>query len=207
MARQQESPARLIRRYENRKLYDPAARRYVTLEDLAGMVASGEEVQVLDQKTGEDLTNLVLAQVVLEGVKEKTAQIPRQVLTRLVRLGVSASERKALAAPPPDLATRAREEAERIVGGLLARGRLSLEEALGLRQEIARSVNAVVRDAQRGVEQAIHGLVERAEREGGVSLSLHALKDKLLTLETYLEPERRVPRVARRAKSPKTRRK
>jgi len=203
----QESAARLIRRYENRKLYDPAARRYVTLEDLAGMVSAGEEVQVLDQKTGEDLTNLVLAQVVLEGVKEKTAQIPRQVLTRLVRLGVGKAPGRPPAAPPPDLATRAREEAERIVGGLLARGRLSLEEALGLRQEIAGSVASVVKDAQRGVEQAIHGLVERAEREGGVSLSLHALKDRLLTLETYLEPERGVPRDGRRAKSPKTRRK
>ena len=77
MAKSQESPARLIRRYENRKLYDPAARRYVTLDDLAATVSAGEEVQVLDQKSGEDLTNLVLAQVVLEGVKEKTAQIPR----------------------------------------------------------------------------------------------------------------------------------
>jgi polyhydroxyalkanoate synthesis repressor PhaR len=207
VAKTHESGPRLIRRYENRKLYDPAARRYVTLDDLAGMVSAGEDVQVLDQKSGEDLTNLVLAQVVLEGVKEKTAQIPRQVLTRLVRLGVGASEHRAAAPPPPDLATRAREEAERIASGLLARGRLSLEEALGLRQEIAGSVTAVVADAQRGVEQAIHGLVERAEREGGVSLSLHALKDKLLTLETYLEPDRRAPRNGRRAKSPKTRRK
>lgn len=207
MAKTQQAGPRLIRRYENRKLYDPGARRYVTLEDLAAMVSAGDEVQVLDQKTGEDLTNLVLAQVVLEGVKERTAQIPRQVLTRLVRLGVGAPERRTPAAPPPDLATRAREEAERIVAGLLAKGRLSLEEALGLRQEIVRSVTAVVADAQRGVEQAIHGLVERADREGGVSLSLHALKDKLLTLETYLEPERRAPRARQRARKSKTRRK
>jgi polyhydroxyalkanoate synthesis repressor PhaR len=205
-SRTQDNPARLIRRYENRKLYDPAARRYVTLEDLAAMVSTGEDVQVLDQKSGEDLTNLVLAQVVLEGVKERTAQIPRQVLTRLVRLGVGASAHREAPPPPPDLATRAREEAERIVSGLLSRGRLSLEEALGLRQEIARSVTSVVRDAQRGVEQAIHTLIERAEHEGGVSLSLHALKDKLLTLETYLEPDGRRPRAGRRAKGVKRRR-
>jgi polyhydroxyalkanoate synthesis repressor PhaR len=198
VGRTEGAPVRSIRRYENRKLYDPAAKRYVTLEDLAAMVAAGEEVQVLDQKSGEDLTNLVLAQVVLEGVRERTAAIPRQVLTRLVRFGVGAPPRK-LAAPPPDLASRARDEAERIVSGLLARGRLTLEEALGLRQEIVRSLTGMVADAQHGLEQALHGLVERAEREGGVSLSLQALKERLLTLETYLAPAPRQRRKARRA--------
>ena len=200
MAKTEGAPARTIRRYENRKLYDPAARRYVTLEDLAAMVAAGQEVQVLDQKSGEDLTNLVLAQVVLEGMKERTAAIPRQVLTRLVRFGVGAPRRKA--ERPLDLASRAREEAERIVSGLLGRGRLTLEEALSLRQEIVRSVTSVVADAQHGLEHALHGLVERAEREGGVSLSLQALKERLLTLETYLEP---APRQARRARRPEGR--
>ena len=57
-------------------------------------------------------------------------------------------------------------------------------------------------DAQHGLERALHGLVERAEREGGVGLSLQALKEKLLTLETYLEP---APRQARRARRPEAR--
>ncbi len=200
---------RLIRRYENRKLYDPGARRYVTLEDVAAAVAAGEELLVLDQKSGEDLTNLVLAQVVMEGVKERTARIPRQLLTRLVRFGLGAPERSA--APPPDLPTRARDEAERIVSGLLVRGRLNLEEALGLRQEIVRSLTGLVSDVQHGLEQALHGLVDRAEREGGVSLSLLALKEKLLTLETYLGPADRPPRAPRKpnssVKSTKRRRK
>jgi polyhydroxyalkanoate synthesis repressor PhaR len=195
---------RQVRRYPNRKLYDPGARRYVTLEDLASAVAAGEEVQVLDQKSGEDLTNLVLAQVVMEGVKERTARIPRQVLTRLVRFGLGSAKPKAALPPPPppDLATRAREEAERIVAGLLTRGRLSLEEALGLRQEIAASVLQLAGDAQRGLEQALHGLLDRAEREGGVAPSLQSLKEKLLTLETYLQPGK--PRVAARRRSPRT---
>src|SRR5262245_9080962 len=162
------------------------------------MVAAGDEVQVLDQKSGEDLTNLVLAQVVLEGVKERTAAIPRQVLTRLVRFGLGGPHRRTA----PDLATRAREEAERIVSGLLGRGRLTLEEALSLRQEIVNSGTSLVSDAQQGLERALHGLVERVEREGGVSLSLQVLKERLLTLETYLEP---VPRSVRRTRRSKGR--
>ena len=67
---------RSIRRYGNRKLYDAAARRYVTLEDVARLVADGHEVEVVDQKTGEDLTSLTLAQVILEGVKQGASRHP-----------------------------------------------------------------------------------------------------------------------------------
>ena len=58
----------------------------MTLEDLARLVADGQEVEVVDQKTGEDLTSLTLAQVLLEGVKQGASRIPRQVLTRLIRI-------------------------------------------------------------------------------------------------------------------------
>jgi len=180
------SAARLIRRYANRKLYDPRARRYVTLEDLAKLVAEGEDLRVVDQDTGDDLTSLVLAQVVLEGIKQRTADVPRQVLLRLIRLGFRSPARSARSAMV-DVATRSRTEAERIVGGLLARGRLSLEEALSLRQEITHSLQGLVGDAQRSVEDRIHGLLERTESEGGVSPSLQALRERLLALETYLD--------------------
>ncbi|HEY7511326.1 MAG TPA: polyhydroxyalkanoate synthesis regulator DNA-binding domain-containing protein, partial [Vicinamibacteria bacterium] len=78
---------RVVRRYGNRKLYDTHARRYVTLDGLRLLVASGHDVEVVDQATGEDLTSLTLAQVILEGVRERTARIPRQVLAAIVRLG------------------------------------------------------------------------------------------------------------------------
>ncbi len=171
-----------IKRYANRKLYDPAGRRHVTLEDLAVRVGKGEEIVVQDQSSGEDITNLVLAQVVLETVKDRTASIPRQVLTRLVRFTASPTP----SAPAPTIAVRAREEAERIVAGLLSRQKLSLEDALGLRLEIARTLQGVVAEAQRGLEQALQGLVERTEKEAGLNPSLATLKERLLTLETYL---------------------
>ena len=193
MAKQEVALARVIKRYSNRKLYDPAGKRHVTLEDLAARVAAGEEILVQDQETGADITNLVLAQVLLEGVRERTASIPRQVLARLVRFTAAPSAVQG-AAPPPSIAARARDEAERIVGGLLSRQRLSLEEALGLRQEIAQSVQNVVADAQRGLELALHGLLEHSEREDGVGLSLQSLKERLMTLETYLAAPALTPR-------------
>jgi polyhydroxyalkanoate synthesis repressor PhaR len=178
---------RLVKRYANRKLYDPAARRYVTLEDLARTVAQGGELRVVDQESGEDITSVVLAQVILEGLKERTARIPRQVLTRIIRLGAAPKALRDAALPPQQAAARARDEAERIVSDLIRRGRLTLEEALALRQDIASSVHRIVSDAQHGIESRMRGLLDRTEREGGISPSLQTLRERLLSLETYLD--------------------
>lgn len=195
---------RVVKRYENRKLYDPAGRRYVTLDDLARDIAAGAEVQVLDQKTGEDLTTLVLAQVVLERIKERTASVPRQVLTRLIRIGAGRVAAAAGWPGPQELAARARDEAERIVARLIARGRLTLEDAVALRQEIAQSVQRLAAEAQHGLEVRLHQLLDRAEGDG-IGPSLQALKERLLAFETYLaEPD--ADRVVRRRARPRHKR-
>jgi polyhydroxyalkanoate synthesis repressor PhaR len=177
----------LIKRYENRKLYDPGARKYVTLEDLARQVADGGDIRVVDQKTGEDLTTLVLAQVVLEGIKERTADIPRQVLSRLIRLAARPAVRAEWASAQ-EVAARARAEAERIVNGFIAKGRLTLDEAVAVRQEIAVAVQRLVADAQQALESRFRGLFERPA-PGGALASLRELEEKLLAFEHVLEPD------------------
>ena len=176
----------LIKRYENRKLYDPGARRYVTLTDLGRLVADGGEIRVADQKTGEDLTNLVLAQILLDGVKERTAQIPRQVLVRLIRLAARPAAWGEQTVH--DVAGRTRAEAERIVSGFVAKGRLTLDEAVAVRQEIGSSVQRLVAEAQDALEARFRGLFERPA-PGGALASLRALEEKLLAFEHVLEPE------------------
>lgn len=159
------SGPRLVRRYGNRKLYDLAARAYVTLEDLRDLVCRGEDLRVLDQKTGEDLTSLTLAQILLEAQRARTARIPRPLLVQLVRL--SAGSGAGPGATPRDAVHRARAEAEKIAGGLLARGRLSLEEAMALRREIVRSVSGLVAEAQAGLEAGVHRLLGDARTARG----------------------------------------
>jgi polyhydroxyalkanoate synthesis regulator phasin len=174
----------------------------VTLDGLARLIAAGQDVSVREQKSGADITNTVLAQVILEALKERTARIPRPVLLRLIRLGMRpAPARRGGARPaPPDAASRAREEAEKIVTGLLKRGRLPLEEALALRQEIAATLHKAVGEAQRGVERRFHSLMEWTERESGISPALQTLKERLLTFET---PAARRP-ARRKARRPGT---
>ena len=198
---------RVIKRYGNRKLYDARAGRHVTLEDVARLVAGGEDVRVVDQATGTDLTALTLAQVVLDGVKERTARIPGQVLARLIRYGWTATRAAHPEWSAPLAAASARAEAERIVGRLLGRGRLTLEEGLALRQEIATTVQRMVADAQHGVESRVRGLLDRSEQEGGVNPSLRALRERLMTFEDALAAPSAGGRRRRPPRTTKTRRK
>lgn len=184
-----EAPAtaeRTIRRYENRKLYDVQARRYVTLDGLAALIAAGTEVHVVDQPTGEDITNVVLAQVVLEGVKQRTASIPHQVLTRIIRLGSGKGGGFAEWIDPQEASARALREAERIVSGLVARGRLTLDEALALRQEITGTFQKLVTDAQAGIHARLRRLLD-AEKDTHHP-ALHALQERLAAFEAQITP-------------------
>ena len=75
-----------IKKYANRRLYNTGTSSYVTLEDLAGMVKSGEDFLVYDAKTGEDITRSVLTQIIFEQEnKEGQNLLPITFLRQLIR--------------------------------------------------------------------------------------------------------------------------
>ncbi|MBL7978093.1 MAG: polyhydroxyalkanoate synthesis regulator DNA-binding domain-containing protein [Bacteroidetes Order II. Incertae sedis bacterium] len=82
----------IIKRYENRKLYDTEARKYVSLPELAELVRKGETIQVLDNVSGDDLTNATLTQIILDEGKKGNSLIPTDLLHDLVRRGASVLE-------------------------------------------------------------------------------------------------------------------
>jgi polyhydroxyalkanoate synthesis repressor PhaR len=61
----------VIKKYGNRRLYDSAGSRYVNLDDIAELVRAGQNVQVVDAKTGKDLTRVTLTQIITEDAKDK----------------------------------------------------------------------------------------------------------------------------------------
>lgn len=82
-----DRPERVIKRYSNRKLYDTKDSRYVTLLQIAEMVRDGEEVQIIDNNTKEDLTEVTLAQIIYEEQKQKASSsrnVPLQTLKDLI---------------------------------------------------------------------------------------------------------------------------
>jgi len=79
-----ESKAVLIKKYENRRLYDTTSSRYVNLDEVSQMLQRGEDVQVVDAATGEDITRLILTQIIVEDAKTTDSNFPLDVLRQMV---------------------------------------------------------------------------------------------------------------------------
>jgi len=77
----------LYKKYGNRRLYDTAKSSYVNLEDITRAIRADHQVQVLDAKTGEDVTAFILTQVILEESRKKNFLLPVPLLHLLIRFG------------------------------------------------------------------------------------------------------------------------
>lgn len=76
---------RIIKRYSNRKLYDTRGSSYVTLLQIAEMIRNGEDVQIIDNATKEDKTDVTLALIISEELRNKPRAIPIPTLKALIR--------------------------------------------------------------------------------------------------------------------------
>lgn len=84
-AAQQEGGSVIIKKYANRRLYNTASSSYITLEDLAGMVRENVEFQVLDAKTGDDITHSILTQIIMDEEANGAQQmLPVSFLRQLI---------------------------------------------------------------------------------------------------------------------------
>jgi len=80
----------VLKKYANRRLYDTEKRAFVSLSQVAELVKQGREIEISDDKTGEDVTAFILTQIVLEEAKKKTLLLPVSLLYLLIRYGDSA---------------------------------------------------------------------------------------------------------------------
>jgi polyhydroxyalkanoate synthesis repressor PhaR len=76
-----------IKRYSNRKLYNTETKEYISLDDITRMVSQGIEVQVVDHKTGKDLTALTLTRILMKQEKHRDGAFSKKILTQLVQTG------------------------------------------------------------------------------------------------------------------------
>ena len=75
----------LIKRYASRRVYNTETSDYVTLDDIAGFIRAGRDVQIIDPKSGDDLTRQYLLQIIAEHESRGESVLPLEVLTDLVR--------------------------------------------------------------------------------------------------------------------------
>lgn len=76
---------RIIKKYPNRRLYDTEISSYITIEDVRQLIVDGEEFEVRDAKSGEDLTRLVLLQIISEQEQDGEPVLSTQLLSQIIR--------------------------------------------------------------------------------------------------------------------------
>lgn len=198
------SDVRRIVRYRNRKLYEAKERRFVTLEDLARAVSTGVRLEVIAADTGEDITARVLSRALASGKGPVTASA--DTLARLLRAGSEAAETFAgaaervgatgvaeslrKAARPENLGqtlaplTRkiedARQDIEKIVGGLVEKGRVTWEEGARLRDD----VGLVFRESLADLTGSVRDLGGRLGGQPELARDVAQIKTRLAQLES-----------------------
>jgi hypothetical protein len=168
----QGSPLRVLRRYANRKIYDPYQSRYVNHADIAELVRSGSDVRVLDSRTDRDVTGLALARIL--SIEENRAEGARaEALFGLLRAASgdsqpTAVERGGRRAPP--------EAAPQVIDLLLSQGQRGAFAARGW--------IAAQREALAGLEGRAR---ERGDEAAEALSALLAVKSQLERLARRLD--------------------
>jgi polyhydroxyalkanoate synthesis repressor PhaR len=86
----------IIKKYENRRLYDSTNSRYINLNEIAELVKEGRDVKVVDAATGEDITRVVLTQIIMDDAKGSDSAFPLDILRQMVVASGRATQESAL---------------------------------------------------------------------------------------------------------------
>jgi polyhydroxyalkanoate synthesis repressor PhaR len=108
--------ARIIKRYQNRKLYDTHQSCYVTLEEIAQIIREGHEIQVIDNKTKNDITYITQIQLLFDQEKKSTRAGDVELLKRVIRGNEGTftgyiRQLEGIEAPPEEVVTPVANEA------------------------------------------------------------------------------------------------
>lgn len=123
----------IIKRYPNRKLYNTESKQYITLDGIADLIRQGQEIQVMDHASGEDLTTLTLTQIILEQQKKQNGLLSNSFLTHLIRSSetrLSALQRSLFS--PGAFWRQIDDEIQKRIQGLIRQGEMTEQEGIGL---------------------------------------------------------------------------
>jgi polyhydroxyalkanoate synthesis repressor PhaR len=184
------SQVRLIKRYGNRKLYDVEASRYVTLDGIRALVQNGDDVRVVDNDSGEDLTRLTLAQIIYEAEKKNggSGSLSLPLLRRLVQFGDEAVR---------DLrrgVERGREALESVregVQGLVGSRGKAKKGGGSLLEELLEAPQRTLDDLQHRIDAQVRQSVERVASHPALRNELKRIEQSLRQLEERLGRPRR----------------
>jgi len=152
-----------IKRYRNRKLYNTQSKRYITLEEIEELIKEREEVQVIDNPTGNDITAATLSQIIFELEKNQAGYLPINLLISLVQSGGNRiDEIRRNIFNSLNLTHHYDVEIERRVNLLVESGELSQEAGTKLLGKLL-SVSSMKEDFQENVEGKILEFLQKRQ--------------------------------------------
>lgn len=168
---------KLIKRYTNRKLYDTERSCYVTLDEIASMVRAGEDLQIIDNRSGEDLTSVTLAQIVLEEEKKTRRAFPLQTLRMMIQ---SPAELIARLSRP---VTEFREDAQRQVDRIRKRGETVVDEGTSPIRDFVDNAQRTIDEMQAGFDERLRAAVDTLTHVPNLYEEIQRIRMRLDNLE------------------------
>jgi polyhydroxyalkanoate synthesis repressor PhaR len=204
---------RLIKRYANRKMYDTRASRYVTLDGVADLVRAGDDLRIIDNDTGEDLTALMFAQIIFEEEKRKNGLLELPVLRWIIqRGGATVQELLNQVDRGREAFVNVRDLAEKGMKQLLQGGESGAVEARAGKRHTPdgastrRLLEEILETPQKQLEQLQHR-IDAQVRASFERFTAHpAIQNELQRIEASVRSLERQLRRLRRGAAPKRRR-
>jgi polyhydroxyalkanoate synthesis repressor PhaR len=181
-----EQDMRTIKRYPNRKLYDTEKKKYITLKGIAELIRQGEEIRVIENATGQDLTPITLSQIIFDQEKEQGGIIPRSVLAGLIQTGehrLSSIQRSFLSSI--GFIRQVDEEIKRRIQALIKQGELAETEGANLLEKLLAASKIPLSNTSKADEKMIQDIL--AERQIPNRAEMNKIIEQLDNLAAKLD--------------------
>jgi polyhydroxyalkanoate synthesis repressor PhaR len=182
------TPTKVIKRYANRKLYDTERSCYVTLDEIATMIKRGDEVRIVDNKSGEDLSAVTLAQIIFEEEK-KRSKMPLSVLRNIIQSSsetISGFINEKVTPTVERLQGEWKESVGRVVGNETKEGGDETEPRHIL-QSFVKNSQRVFDDLQKRIDERVRETVGAASHYASMGKDFEALRTRVESLETKVK--------------------
>jgi polyhydroxyalkanoate synthesis repressor PhaR len=208
---------RLIKRYGNRKMYDTQASRYVTLDGVAELVRKGEDLRIVENDTGEDLTAVTFAQILLEEEKRKAGLLELPALRWIIQRGGATLQEflKGIDRGREALENLAEKGVKQLLKGgeaheapvhpLRSEAQDEASGGRGLLNEILEAPQKQIEQIQQRIDTQVRASLERLTAHPTFQNELRRIEQSIKKVERQVSRLRRHPRPSSRARTTKGR--
>ncbi len=186
MATATETTARVIKKYQNRKLYDTRDSCYITLDEIAKLIQKGEDVTVIDNRTKNDVTSIILTQILVDQEKSQKSILPLSMLKQIIRGGSGSLfdfiQRYVVLGMENENDSQA--EATRYIERMVSRGEITKAEGKVLLNQLAVQSAKNLEQLQNRINDTIEKTVRRASNLGQIEDKIARLNERIDHLES-----------------------